>query len=48
MLALGFFLPVPLIYTVIGEVKFAQLCPILCDPMDSTVHEILEARILEG
>ena len=30
----------------------AQLCPILCDPMDcsppgSSVHEILQVRILE-
>ena len=47
MLALGFFLSVPLIYIVIGKVKFDQLCPTLCDLMDSTVHEILEARILE-
>ena len=28
-------------------VKFAQLCPTLYDPMDSTVHGILQARILE-
>ena len=27
--------------------KVAQLCPILCDPMDCIVHEILQARILE-
>ena len=31
----------------------AQLCPTLCDPMDcsqpgSSVHEIIQARILEG
>ena len=25
----------------------AQLCPTLCDPMDYTVHGILQARILE-
>ena len=25
----------------------AQLCLILCDPMDYTVHGILQARILE-
>ena len=25
----------------------SQLCPILCDPMDYTVHGILQARILE-
>ena len=29
------------------EVKIAQLCPTLCDPMDYTVHGILQARILE-
>ena len=29
------------------EVKVAQLFPILCDPMDYTVHEILQARTLE-
>ena len=27
--------------------KFAQLCPTLCDPVDYTVHGILQARILE-
>ena len=35
-----------------SEVKVAQSCPTLCDPMDcslpgSSVHEILQARILE-
>ena len=29
------------------KVKVAQLCPALCDPMDYTVHGILQARILE-
>ena len=29
------------------KVKFAQSCPTLCDPMDYTVHGILQARILE-
>ena len=29
------------------KVKVAQSCPTLCDPMDSTVHGILQARILE-
>ena len=29
------------------EVKVAQSCPILCDPMDYTVHGILQARTLE-
>jgi len=28
-------------------VKVAQLCPTLHDPMDYTVHGILQARILE-
>ena len=30
-----------------GEVKVAQSCLTLCDPMDYTVHGILQARILE-
>ena len=29
------------------KVKAAQLCLTLCDPMDCTVHGILQARILE-
>ena len=29
------------------KVKFAQLCPTLCNLMDYTVHGILQARILE-
>ena len=29
------------------SVRVAQLCPTLCDPMDYTVHGILQARILE-
>ena len=29
------------------KMKVAQLCPTLCDPMDCTVHGILQARILE-
>ena len=28
-------------------VKVTQLCLTLCDPMDYTVHGILQARILE-
>ena len=28
------------------KVKFAQLCPTLCNPMDYTVHGILQARKL--
>ena len=30
-----------------SEVKVAQSCPTLYDPMDYTVHGILQARILE-
>ena len=29
------------------KVKINQLCPTLCDPMDYTVHGILQARMLE-
>ena len=29
------------------KIKVIQLCPTLCDPMDSAVHGILQARILE-
>ena len=29
------------------KVKISQSCPTLCDPKDYTVHEILQARILE-
>ena len=29
------------------KVKVSQSCPTLCDPMDYTVHRILQARILE-
>ena len=29
------------------KAKVAQSCPTLCDPMDYTVHGILQARILE-
>ena len=31
----------------IVKVKVTQLCLTLCDPMDHTVHGILQARILE-
>ena len=30
-----------------SEVKVTQSCLTLCDPMDDTVHGILQARILE-
>ena len=29
------------------KVKLAQSCPTLCNPLDYTVHGILQARILE-
>ena len=29
------------------KAKVAQSCPTLCDPMDYTIHGILQARILE-
>ena len=29
------------------EVKVAQLCPTLCNPMDCSIHGIFQARILE-
>ena len=35
------------IYHVKIKVKVTQLCLTLCDPMDCTVHGILQARILE-
>ena len=35
----------PALYSM--KVKVAQVCPSLCDPMDYTVHGILQARILE-
>ena len=31
----------------VKKVKVAQSCPTLCNPMDYTVHGILQARILE-
>ena len=31
----------------LNSVKVAQSCPALCNPMDYTVHGILQARILE-
>ena len=29
------------------KVKVTQMCPILCNPVDYTVHKILQAKILE-
>ena len=34
-------------FSPIGEVQVTQSCPALCDPIDYTVHQILQARILE-
>ena len=31
----------------VKDVKFAQLCLTVCNPMDYTVHGILQARLLE-
>ena len=31
----------------LSDVKVTQLCPTLCNPVDYTVHGILQARILE-
>ena len=31
----------------LDKVKSAHSCPTLCNPMDYTVHETLQARILE-
>ena len=33
--------------TSLSEVKVAQSCPTLCDPMDYAVHGTLQAKILE-
>ena len=35
------------IFVLCCEVKIIQLCPTLCDLIDSTVHGILQARVLE-
>ena len=35
------------IYKKGSEVKVTQSCPTLCDPVDYTVHGILQVRILE-
>ena len=34
-------------YWKLMKMKVTQLCPTVCDPMDYTVHGILQARILE-
>ena len=35
------------IFKCIVKMKVTQSCLTLCDPMDCTVHKILQARILE-
>ena len=35
------------VHTSFWEVEVSQVCPTLCDPMDYTVHGILQARMLE-
>jgi len=37
----------PVSFAVAFQVKATQSCPTLCDPMDYTVLEILQDRILE-
>ena len=37
----------PITVCCLWKVKVTQSCPTLCDPMDYTVHGILQARILE-
>ena len=46
LLTILFFLLIPSSYPVL-KVKVTHLCPPLCNPMDYTVHGILQARILE-
>ena len=36
------------LFTIYDEVKVAQLCPTLCDPMDYTVHGILQTKYWSG
>ena len=44
-------LPATMLFLILSfnvvKVKVAQSCPTLCDPMDHSVHGILQARILE-
>ena len=43
----GTHIPITLVFFGIVKVKVAQSCPILCNPMDYTIHGIVQARILE-
>ena len=44
----GIFLAISITKDVIVKVKVAWSCPPLCNPMDYTVHGILQARIHSG
>jgi len=44
-LSIPFYLPFPFPHFL--KVKAAQSCPTVCNPMDYTVHGILQARILK-
>ena len=37
----------PVLWKVKVKAKVAQSCPTICNPMDYTVHGILQARLLE-
>ena len=41
------FLGLPVPEDQVSDVKVTQSCPTLCNPVDCTVHRILQARILE-
>ena len=41
------FLGLPVPEDQVSDVKVTQSCPTLCNPVDCTVHEILQARVLE-
>ena len=44
---LDYFSNITVIYSLKVKVKIIQSSPTFCNPMDYTVHEILQARILE-
>ena len=44
---LAFKIYLPLELDICCEIKVTKSCPTLCDPMDYTVHGILQSRILE-
>ena len=43
----GFLLHAKFLLALKVKMKVSQLCPTLCDPLDNTVHVILQARKLE-